>query len=208
MAPSETGRFATLSVPTQHCPSKGGSSLRTELLKLGGDMFPHLQSFNLQKWIDDNRGDWGQRRVIWQDSDFIAFVTRGPNRRKDYHINPGDEIFYQLEGELNLHYLKNDKHELAVLKSGDVFLMPKNTPHSPRRDEVSNKAIEMGRQGFFGAARLTIAELKSPGSSTNSRFQTNVSSCEGQNELDPRLSMAGAGWRQFGLCQFPSGRRS
>jgi 3-hydroxyanthranilate 3,4-dioxygenase len=100
-------------------------------------MFPHLQRFNLHKWIDQNRADWGQRRVIWQDSDFIAFVTRGPNRRKDYHINPGDEIFYQLEGELNLHYLKSDKLELAVLKAGDIFLMPKHTPHSPRRAEGS-----------------------------------------------------------------------
>jgi len=100
-------------------------------------MFPHLKGFNLQKWIDENRGDWGQRRVIWQDSDFIAFVTRGPNRRKDYHINPGDEIFYQLEGELNLHYLKDNKHELAQLKAGEIFLLPKNMPHSPRRADGS-----------------------------------------------------------------------
>jgi 3-hydroxyanthranilate 3,4-dioxygenase len=100
-------------------------------------MFPHLKGFNLQNWIDENRGDWGQRRVIWQDSDFIAFVTRGPNRRKDYHINPGDEIFYQLEGELNLHYLKGNKHEIAVLQAGDIFLLPKHTPHSPRRADGS-----------------------------------------------------------------------
>ena len=100
-------------------------------------MFPHLKSFNLQNWIDENRGNWGQRRVIWQDSDFIAFVTRGPNRRKDFHINPGDEIFYQLEGELHLHYLKDNKHELAVLQAGDIFLLPKNIPHSPRRAEGS-----------------------------------------------------------------------
>ena len=96
-------------------------------------MFPHLTGFNLQKWIDENRGNWGQRRVIWQDSDFIAFVTRGPNRRKDYHINPGDEIFYQLEGELNLHYLKDNKHEIAVLKAGDIFLMPTNAPLTAAR---------------------------------------------------------------------------
>ena len=96
-------------------------------------MFPHLKGFNLRQWIDENRGNWGQRRVIWQDSDFIAFVTRGPNRRKDYHINPGDEIFYQLEGELNLFYLQDGKHEQALLKAGDLFLMPGRTPHSPRR---------------------------------------------------------------------------
>jgi 3-hydroxyanthranilate 3,4-dioxygenase len=100
-------------------------------------MFPHLTGFNLRHWIDQNRGDWGQRRVIWQDSDFIAFVTRGPNRRKDFHINPGDEIFYQLEGELNLHYLNQNQHELAVLRAGDLFLMPRNVPHSPRRADGS-----------------------------------------------------------------------
>jgi 3-hydroxyanthranilate 3,4-dioxygenase len=100
-------------------------------------MLPHLKAFNLQKWIDENRANWGQRRVIWQDSDFIAFVTRGPNRRKDYHINPGDEIFYQLEGELNLHYLKQDRHDVAVLRPGDIFLLPRDTPHSPRRADGS-----------------------------------------------------------------------
>jgi hypothetical protein len=39
-------------------------------------MFPHLKGFNLQQWIDENRNNWGQRRVIWQDSDFIAFVEK------------------------------------------------------------------------------------------------------------------------------------
>jgi len=100
-------------------------------------MWPHLERFNLRQWIEDNRADWGQRRVIWENSDFIAFVTRGPNRRKDYHINPGDEIFYQLEGELNLHYLQDNRPALAVLRPGDLFLMPKLTPHSPRRADGS-----------------------------------------------------------------------
>jgi 3-hydroxyanthranilate 3,4-dioxygenase len=101
-------------------------------------MFPHLTGFNLRQWIDENRGNWGQRRVIWEDSDFIAFVTRGPNRRKDFHINPGDEIFYQLEGELNLHYIDADgKRQLALLKPGEIFLLSRNIPHSPRRSDGS-----------------------------------------------------------------------
>ena len=132
-------------------------------------MFPHLKTFNLQKWIDDNRGNWGQRRVIWQDSDFIAFVTRGPNRRKDYHINPGDEIFYQLEGELNLHYLKDDKHDLAVLNAGDLFLLPKNTPHSPRRADgswtfvVEKTPVQTGRSiALSGPARNAAIIFTTP----------------------------------------------
>jgi 3-hydroxyanthranilate 3,4-dioxygenase len=101
-------------------------------------MFPHLTGFNLRQWIDENRGNWGQRRVLWEHSDFIAFVTRGPNRRKDFHINPGDEIFYQLEGELNLHYIDAaGKRQLALLKAGEILLLPGNTPHSPRRGDGS-----------------------------------------------------------------------
>jgi len=111
-------------------------------------MFPHLKGFNLQQWINENRNDWGQRRVLWENSDFITFVTRGPNRRKDFHIYPGDEIFYQLEGELHLHYLNADnKPELALLKAGDIFLLPGNTPHSPRRQEGSwTLVVERRRQ--------------------------------------------------------------
>ncbi len=101
-------------------------------------MFPHLKNFNLKQWVDENRRNWGQRRIIWEDSDFIAFVTRGPNSRTDFHIDPGDEIFYQLEGELNLHYMTAEqKHEIAVITEGELFLLPANVPHSPRRGEGS-----------------------------------------------------------------------
>jgi 3-hydroxyanthranilate 3,4-dioxygenase len=111
-------------------------------------MFPHLTGFNLKNWIDENRGDWGRRRIIWEDSDFIIFVTRGPNNRTDFHINPGDEVFYQLEGELNLHYLTPEQNpEVAVLKEGELFLLPRFVPHSPRRGNGSwTLVIERVRQ--------------------------------------------------------------
>jgi mannose-6-phosphate isomerase-like protein (cupin superfamily) len=99
-------------------------------------MFPHLSKFNLQQWIEENRGNWGRRRTVWEDSDFITVVHRGPNRGKQFHINEGDEIFYQLEGELNFHYINSsDKREVLVLKPGEMFLLPANVPHSPRREE-------------------------------------------------------------------------
>ena len=100
-------------------------------------MFPHLHAFNLRQWIDSDE-DWGRIRTIWEDSDFWAFVTRGPNPRTEFHINPGDEIFNQLDGELHLHYVEpSGRRALAVLKPGELFLMPAGVPHSPRREEGS-----------------------------------------------------------------------
>ncbi len=101
-------------------------------------MFPHLKNFNLEKWIEENRHNWGQRKRIWEDSDFLAFVTRGPNSRSEFHIDPSDEIFYQLVGELNLHYItKEGKRDLTVIHAGELFLLPAKVPHSPRRGEGS-----------------------------------------------------------------------
>jgi 3-hydroxyanthranilate 3,4-dioxygenase len=101
-------------------------------------MFPHLSKFNLQQWVDENRNNWGRRRTVWQDSDFITVVHRGPNRGKQFHINEGDEIFYQLEGELNFHHINSSgKREVLVLKPGEMFLLPANVPHSPRREQGS-----------------------------------------------------------------------
>lgn len=41
-------------------------------------MFPHLSKFNLQQWIEADKENWGRRRTVWQDSDFITVVHRGP----------------------------------------------------------------------------------------------------------------------------------
>jgi len=75
---------------------------------------------------------------VWQDSDFITVVHRGPTRGKQFHINEGDEIFYQLEGTLRCHYINSSgKRAVLVLEPGEMFLLPANVPHSPRRDEGS-----------------------------------------------------------------------
>jgi len=99
-------------------------------------MFPHLKGFNLQKWIDENRADWGQRRVIWQDSDFIAFVTRGPNRRKDY-ISIRATRYFTSSKVSSTYTPRKPQARSAVLHAGDIFLLPKNIPHSPRRADGS-----------------------------------------------------------------------
>ena len=67
--------------------------------------FPPLLPFNLKQWIEENRESWGPRRSPWEHSDFITMVHKGPTAGKQFHVNQGEEIFLQLEGELNCHYV-------------------------------------------------------------------------------------------------------
>ena len=111
-------------------------------------MFPPLSKFNLQQWIETDREKWGRRRTLWEDSDFITVVHRGPTTGKQFHINEGEEIFYQLEGQLNCHYINSSgQREILALNPGEMFLLPATVPHSPRRSEGSwTLVIERKRQ--------------------------------------------------------------
>jgi 3-hydroxyanthranilate 3,4-dioxygenase len=94
--------------------------------------------FNLLQWIDDNRHllkpPVGNQTIYHHNKDFIVMVVGGPNSRNDYHVNQGEEIFYQLEGEITVVIINEEgKPESLTLKAGDMMLMPAGTPHSPRR---------------------------------------------------------------------------
>lgn len=92
---------------------------------------------NFKKWIDEHRHLLKPpvgNQVVWKDREFIIMVVGGPNVRTDYHINESEEFFYQLEGSIELRILNDEgQRENIVLNEGDIFLLPPNTPHSPRR---------------------------------------------------------------------------
>ncbi len=94
--------------------------------------------FNFKKWIDDNRHllkpPVGNVQV-WEDTEFIVMVVGGPNSRKDYHYNEGEEFFYQLEGDITVKIIDEGEPRDIHIKEGDVFLLPPRVPHSPQRGE-------------------------------------------------------------------------
>jgi 3-hydroxyanthranilate 3,4-dioxygenase len=97
---------------------------------------PVPSPLNLKRWIDENRHllrpPVGNRR-IFRDSQFIVMAVGGPNSRKDYHVDPGEEFFYQVEGDLLLKTVQQDKVVDIHIREGDLFLLPAGVPHSPRR---------------------------------------------------------------------------
>ena len=54
-----------------------------------------MEPFNLQQWINDNRGilkpPVGNKNLYVEAGDFIVMVVGGPNARKDYHFNESEE---------------------------------------------------------------------------------------------------------------------
>ncbi len=93
--------------------------------------------FNLNKWIDENRHllkpPVGNQSVYKEAGDFIVMVVGGPNSRKDFHFNEGEELFYQLEGDIVVRIQEDGKIVNIPIKAGDMFLLPGRTPHSPQR---------------------------------------------------------------------------
>ena len=114
-----------------------------------------LEAFNFRQWIDANRAHLkppvGNKRVF-QDGDFIIMVVGGPNARKDYHVDPGQEFFYQLEGGIVLKTMQDGRAVDVPIRAGEVldergrFARPDE--HQCREFERRGPAFGFGEQGL------------------------------------------------------------
>lgn len=99
---------------------------------------PIAKPFHLQKWIEENRHllkpPVGNKQIYVENEDFIVMVVGGPNGRKDYHWEEGEELFYQLEGDIQVKIINEDgRPETIDIREGEMFLLPPRIPHSPQR---------------------------------------------------------------------------
>src|ERR1022692_2262822 len=97
---------------------------------------PIQDAFDFKKWISDNKDRLkppvGNQEVYPGNKDFIIMVVGGPNARKDYHYNEGEEFFYQLEGDIVVKIIDEGKSRDIHIKEGSIFMLPGKIPHSPQ----------------------------------------------------------------------------
>jgi len=95
-------------------------------------------AFNLRRWVDEHRDELKPpvgNKMVFRDSEFLVMVVGGPNRRKDFHVEEGEEFFYQIEGDITLRVMENGQARDIPIREGEVFLLPPRVPHSPQRPE-------------------------------------------------------------------------
>ena len=97
---------------------------------------PIRRPFNFKQWIDEHRHLLRPpvgNQCVYNDDDFIVMVVGGPNARKDYHWDEGEELFYQLEGDLMVQIQEDGKPVEIPIREGEMFLLPPRIPHNPIR---------------------------------------------------------------------------
>src|SRR5712692_4412735 len=87
---------------------------------------PDLKPLNFKRWIDEHRHllkpPVGNAQIWEGDRDFMVTVVGGPNSRSDYHVDEGEEFFYQIEGDITLRVLEHGKPREIPIREGETFL--------------------------------------------------------------------------------------
>jgi 3-hydroxyanthranilate 3,4-dioxygenase len=125
----------------------------------------NLNAINFGQWIEDNRHLLEPpvgNKTMAVGKDFIVMIVGGPNSRTDYHVDPYEEWFYQLEGTIHVDLMVDGQPESVTIGPGETWLLPGNTPHSPQRPEP-------------GSVGLVIERVREPG--TLEKFQWYCPSC-------------------------------
>src|SRR5579875_2876794 len=97
---------------------------------------PSLKPLNLEQWIDAHRALLRPpvgNKLLYGDGEFLVMAVGGPNARKDFNVDPAEELFYQIEGQMVLR-VREDEHIVDVpINPGELLRLPARVPHSPQR---------------------------------------------------------------------------
>jgi 3-hydroxyanthranilate 3,4-dioxygenase len=102
-------------------------------------------AINFDKWIAENehllKPPVNNKQLYTDAEDFIVMVVGGPNQRTDYHVDPYEEWFYQVRGNMHVNVIDDGEPKAVHIREGDTWLLPAGMPHSPQRPEPGSIGI-------------------------------------------------------------------
>ena len=97
---------------------------------------PRLRPFDFRRWIDEHRELLKPpvgNKLVFEEAGMTVMVVGGPNQRVDFHDDPVEEFFYQLEGDMILKVAEDGRIYDVPIRAGEVFMLPPHVRHSPQR---------------------------------------------------------------------------
>ena len=120
---------------------------------------PKFKPFNFEQWIENNRDQLkppvSNKQLFDEKTGMVVMIVGGPNTRVDFHDDPVEEFFYQLQGDMILKIAEEGKIYDVTIREGDVFVLPPHVRHSPQRPVEGSVGLvvegtrrEADRDGF------------------------------------------------------------
>ncbi|MFI5706451.1 3-hydroxyanthranilate 3,4-dioxygenase [Kribbella sp. NPDC051620] len=106
------------------------------------------QAVNFEAWVAENESRLKppvNNQAIFTGDDFIVQVVGGPNERTDFHVDPYEEWFYQLKGDMHVNVMTGDGPKTVHIREGQTWLLPGNLPHSPQRPNAGSLGLVIER---------------------------------------------------------------
>jgi 3-hydroxyanthranilate 3,4-dioxygenase len=104
---------------------------------------------NFEEWVAANehllKPPVGNKQLFPAGSDFITMVVGGPNQRTDYHVDPYEEFFYQVKGNIHVNVMTDKGAGRIDIREGEMWVLPRNLPHSPQRPEAGSIGLVIER---------------------------------------------------------------
>ena len=111
--------------------------------------------FNFARWVEENQHLLKppvNNKEMWRpQGDFIVQVVGGPNERTDFHVDPYEEWFYQFRGDMHITLQTDEGVVTQHVREGEMWLLPRNMPHSPQRPNPGSVGIVLERVREEGA---------------------------------------------------------
>ena len=79
-----------------------------------------VTAVEIPQWIQDNQGDFVPpvcNKCMFSDQ-LKVFYVGGPNQRKDFHLEEGEEFFFQRKGDMVLKVIEKGQVRDLVIKQG------------------------------------------------------------------------------------------
>jgi 3-hydroxyanthranilate 3,4-dioxygenase len=111
------------------------------------------KAVNIQDYVNSVRDTLKppvSNKILFDGEQIKVMVVGGPNNRKDFHVEKGEELFYMLVGDMDLDIMENGERKRIHIAEGHFFLLPSCVPHSPQRyaNTIGNQIFPFYESSF------------------------------------------------------------